>query len=70
MDELLKTIILGAPNVAVAVAALYWASQRIDKMIDQQSKLIDALLVMCAENKALSAELGKLPNADENKDIG
>lgn len=62
MDELVKQIILGAPNVAVALAALWWASQRIDKMIDAQAKLIDALLEMCAENIRLSKEL---PNTDE-----
>jgi hypothetical protein len=53
MDELLKTIILSAPNVAVAIAALYWASRLIERMVVAQEKLIDHLLDLCSRNEEL-----------------
>lgn len=34
MDELLSTLITGAPNLIVALAAIYWLSKRMDKMLD------------------------------------
>ncbi len=40
MDELLKQVITGLPNMAVALLALYWQAQRMDKLIDLQAELI------------------------------
>ena len=64
MDELIKTMILGAPNLSVAIFALYWSAQRIDKMIEAQTKLIDALLLMCAENHDIKATQSGAPQND------
>lgn len=54
MDEILKQVILGAPNVAVAIAALWWASRLIERQVTAQEKLVDQLLEMCKRNEALS----------------
>jgi len=64
VDELLKQIILGAPNLAVGVGALWWASRLIERMIASQEKLVDQLMSMCAENTELKVEAvanGKTP---------
>jgi hypothetical protein len=67
MDEIIKTIILGAPNVAVAVAALYWASRLIERMVAAQEKLADQLLDLCSKNEELVETLRdtKLPAPQE-----
>jgi len=59
MDEILKTVILGAPNVLVAVVALFWASRLIERMVAAQEKLVDQLLDMCKRNELLSAQNGR-----------
>ncbi len=41
MDELVRTMILNAPNVAVALAALYWLSKRMDRMFDMMERLVE-----------------------------
>lgn len=59
MDEILKTVVLGAPNVAVAIMALWWATRLIERMVAAQERLIDALMKKCAEVSALSQEVAK-----------
>lgn len=61
MDELLKTIILGAPNVAVAIAALWWASRVIERMVAAQERLIDQLIDLCRKNEELVGTLRDNP---------
>lgn len=34
MDDLLTQVIAGAPNLIVALAAIYWLSKRMDKLLD------------------------------------
>jgi len=48
MDELLKQVILGAPNVAVALITLYWCFRALDRKDEQTQKLIDKLIDLCA----------------------
>lgn len=59
MDEILKTVILNAPNVAVAIAALWWASKLIERMVAAQEKLVDQLLEMCQRNANLSEQVAE-----------
>lgn len=44
VDELIKQVVLGAPNLAVALAILYWQSRRLDRMIDLYEKVMLAFL--------------------------
>jgi len=57
MDELLKTVILGAPNVAVALAALYWASKMLERQQAANERLIDRLIEMVDKNEKLQERL-------------
>jgi len=34
VDDLLTTLITGIPNLTVALAAIYWLSKRMDKLLD------------------------------------
>lgn len=63
VDDVVKTIILGAPNVAVAIGALYWASKLIERMVAAQETLVNQLLAMCAENGKLRSELAEKSSA-------
>lgn len=62
MDELLKQIILGAPNTAVAILALVWASRVIDRQIEATGRLVDRLIETLAENDKLKAQLAEKQN--------
>lgn len=44
MDELLKTLILGAPNLMVAIYVLWRQEKRIEALLEAQSKLLERLL--------------------------
>jgi hypothetical protein len=44
VDELLSTVILNFPNLAVALVMLFWQRQIIEKLLESQSHLIDRLL--------------------------
>lgn len=57
VDELIKTVILGAPNLAVAIMALWWARAIIERMLTRQETLIDQLLEKCEEVSVLKKEL-------------
>jgi len=61
-DELLKTLVLGAPNVAVALAALWWTSRLIGRMVNAQEKLVTQLLELCARNEELAGHSPTLPS--------
>lgn len=44
MDEFVKELLLQAPNLAVALAVLYWQRRTIDQLLANQTALIDRLL--------------------------
>lgn len=62
MDEILKQVILGAPNVAIAILALVWASKVIDRQIDATGRLVDRLMDVLAENDRLKAQIAEKDN--------
>lgn len=41
MDELLQTVIAGAPNLAVALVALAWLSRLVHRLLDRIDELCD-----------------------------
>lgn len=49
VEQLVITIFEQLPNLAIAVLALYWQTQRFDKLLEAQTKLIDKLLQMVDE---------------------
>jgi hypothetical protein len=51
MENAVSTMMSNLPNLAVALLALWWASQRIDKLLDNQSKLIDQLIELMREHR-------------------
>ena len=53
MDELLRSIVLGAPNLGVALIALYFAGRLIERMVAAQEKLVEELLDLCRQNEEL-----------------
>jgi type IV secretory pathway TrbL component len=53
MENAMMTVIQSLPNLAVALLALWWATKRIDTLLDQQSKLVDQLIEMMRENRRL-----------------
>jgi hypothetical protein len=57
MDELIKTIILGAPNLAVALYVLYRQQKTIDALLEAQTKLIDRLLSYVDRDKQNAQEV-------------
>lgn len=46
MDDIISQIILGLPNLTVALYVIWRDGQRIDKLLEQQRQLIEALLRM------------------------
>lgn len=69
MDELLKTIILGAPNVAVAIVMLYWATKMVERSMAFTERLIDRLMAMIDKNEELQEQLAHQPaNSQEETD--
>lgn len=54
MEAALTSLISGAPNMAVALLALWWTTQRIDKLLEHQSRLLDELVEMMRENRRLT----------------
>jgi len=57
MDDLLKSIILGAPNFGVALVVIIWASRLIERMVDAQEKLVTTLIATCAAQAELQSRL-------------
>jgi hypothetical protein len=53
MENAVSTMMSNLPNLAVALLALWWASQRIDKLLDNQSKLIDQLIELMREHRRI-----------------
>lgn len=50
MDELLKQVIAGAPNLIVAIAALYWLSRKLDAILSVLLTLLVDLIKKDAQN--------------------
>jgi hypothetical protein len=67
MDEVLKQVILGAPNVAIAILALVWASKVIDRQIDATGKLVDKLIDVLAENDRLKEQIAAKDNSFDSR---
>jgi hypothetical protein len=57
MDELAKSVILGAPNLAVALWTLFWAFRALERKDAAMQKLTDALLATITEREKLRAQL-------------
>jgi len=53
MQDALMMLMSNLPNLTVALLALWWASQRIDKLLDNQSKLIDQLIELMREHRKI-----------------
>ena len=54
LEAAITSLISGAPNLAVALLALWWTTKRIDALLDQQSKLVDQLIEMMRENRRMT----------------
>lgn len=60
MEELIVNVIANIPNFAVALIMLHWQKQTIDKLLENQSKLIERLLqYVDDEREFLDARLDK-----------
>lgn len=46
IEALISDLITQLPNLAVAAVVLFWQRQTIDRLLEQQQKLIDKLLAM------------------------
>lgn len=55
LETIITDLIAVLPNLAVALAALYWTTKRIDVLLEHQSKLVDELVEVLKENRAQSA---------------
>jgi hypothetical protein len=55
-DDIIKQVILGAPNFIVALVTIYWCFRSLDKQNEHQRALIDKMLELASINKA-TAEL-------------
>lgn len=62
MDEVIKAVIAGAPNVIVAIAALVWASRAIDRQIEATGRLVDTLVETLVENDRLKQQIAAKDN--------
>lgn len=51
MDELLKTLVIGAPNLMVAIVVLYLQEKRIKALLDQMREDWKVLLEAFIEAK-------------------
>lgn len=51
MDELIKQLVLGAPNLIVAIAVLLWARQHIADRDAEIRRLTDVIIQLCAEEQ-------------------
>lgn len=54
MENAIMSLIQSLPNIAVALLALWWTTQRIDKLLEHQSRLLDELVEMMRENRRLT----------------
>jgi len=57
MDELLKQVIVGAPNVAVALGALWWAGRMLERQQTATERLVDRLIAMVDRNEQLQEQI-------------
>lgn len=56
-DKLLETIILGAPNLAVALFTLYWCFRAIERKDQALERRTDELLTALIQLKELKTQL-------------
>jgi len=61
LDELIKTIILGAPNLAVALYVLYRQQKTIDALLEAQNRLVDRLLAYVDRDKLRAEGIRTIP---------
>jgi len=58
MDDLTKTVVLGMPNLAIALWTLYWCFRALDKRDADRTELVRQLLELATENARLHAQNG------------
>lgn len=51
MDELLQSLVAGAPNLAVALVVLYWQHRQIKELVCFQRRIIEHLLSLPADDQ-------------------
>lgn len=52
MDDLVTSLITGAPNLAVALLVLFWQHGRIKQLEDEKQQLVEHLLDQLANRDA------------------
>lgn len=57
MNDQFLDLIKNLPNLTVALAALWWSSRTIDKMLQHQQHLIDKLLEIARTQALISEKL-------------
>lgn len=62
MDELAKMVIGGAPNLAVALWALFWSFRSLERKQEAYERLTERLLAVVEEREQLKAQLNGKPN--------
>lgn len=60
MDEFIKSLVMQAPNLAVAIAVLYWQRKTIDQLVANQTALIDKLLEFVDSERQHQADQSRL----------
>lgn len=66
MDELLKQMVTGLPNFAVAVWVILQYQNTIRTLLDNQQKLIDQLMARHSPQDLVKTELDRV-NADGSR---
>ena len=56
LNGIVSTIITNLPNFAIAVWCIYNYQRTIDKLLDQQNKLLDQLLLKAVNEQAQQVE--------------
>jgi hypothetical protein len=65
IEALISDLIKNLPNLAIAVAVLYWQKQTIDSLLAHQRQLIDKLIEMVSRAERLAesnASAAQTPN--------
>lgn len=66
LDELFKTIVLGAPNLFVALYTIFWSFRALDAERIHRELLINALLDVCVKANSLEERLEALNSRPQN----
>lgn len=56
MDEFWQQLIAGAPNLVVALYVIWRDGKRVDALLEQQERLIEAFLRKLSDNTATGQE--------------